>query len=126
MIQPLKRKFRLLVVDDEEGIRKYLKRLLEPEGYEVLLAATGEEAVQQFKEQPVDLALLDMHMPGVNGLDVLKLLKQMAPQLSVVMVTGNQDEGLALAAMKLGAFDYVTKPISKEQLFLTLQSKLLR
>jgi len=116
---------RILVVDDEEAVRNLMKRHLEGAGYEVVLAADGQAALEMFKKSSPHLVVLDLFMPGLSGLDVLLHLKRGHPHLPVVIVTSNQDEVVALSALKMGAFDYVMKPFDWDYLKMTIQAKLL-
>ncbi len=118
-------KKRILVVDDEAPVREVLRRFLEQNGYEAVTAESGEAALQRCRTEPVDLMLLDMNMPGLTGLDVLVQLQRIKPSLPVVMLTGNQNDVMAVSSLKLGAYDYVMKPPDFEYLKLTIQSKLI-
>jgi class 3 adenylate cyclase len=103
----------LLVVDDDEGNRDVLGRVLQSKGYRVLLAASGPEALEIVDSQPVDLVLLDIMMPGVSGLDVLKALRERHPRetLPVIMATAKDQAKDVVDALRMGANDYVTKPL---------------
>ncbi len=108
-------KARILVCDDEEIIRKAVRLILERD-YELVFAADGEEALQQFKAQPFDLVLLDIKMPGKNGLEVLQELMGTQPLPRVLMLTAYQSVELAQRATQSGALDYVTKPFERHAL----------
>ena len=102
----------ILVVDDELLIRETLFMLLSKQGYEVLLAANGEEAVDIIRDNyDIDLVLTDMLMPGIDGLELIKISKHYRPELLCVVITGHGDMDNAIAAMQAGAFNYVLKPI---------------
>ena len=127
-----RRKARILVVDDEENIRKSLKMILEYEGYSFLEAADGEEALDIIEETVgLDLVLLDIKLPGRDGLDVLAELKEKPYKPEVVMISGHGTIKTAVDATKLGAFDFLEKPLHRERVLLCIrnalnQSKLLR
>jgi DNA-binding response OmpR family regulator len=109
------RKPLLLVVDDDGGVREALHLILDEE-YAVVDAANGREAVAAVRSGPVNLVLLDILLPGVDGIEVLQELKGIAPEIPVIMVTAVKTIRTSVAAMKLGAVDYVTKPFQEEEL----------
>lgn len=127
-----RRKAKILVVDDEENIRKSLKMILEYEGYSFLEAADGEEALDIIEETVgLDLVLLDIKLPGRDGLEVLAELKEKPYRPEVVMISGHGTIKTAVDATKLGAFDFLEKPLHRERVLLCIrnalnQSKLLR
>lgn len=102
----------ILAVDDEQDIRTALQKLLEAEGYEVAVAASGREAIATAKARLPDLILLDIKMPGLDGMATFRRLKKIYPEVVVVILTGCGTIATAREAMKLGAFDYVTKPLN--------------
>ncbi len=106
----------ILIVDDQESIRHFIAKALTDEGYQVTTASEGREAVQKVEKEPPDLVLLDLRLPDMHGLDVLREIKSVYSELSVVIMTAFGDVESAVKAMKLGAFDYVNKPINLEQL----------
>ncbi len=108
----------ILVVDDEESICQSLKGILSDEGYEVLTAKSGEEALKMTEEEQPDLVLLDIWLPGIDGIDVLKAVKQEYPQIQVIMMSGHGTIETAVKATKLGAFDFIEKPLSLEKVVL--------
>ena len=116
---------RILVVDDEESIRRSLAGILSDEGFEVVLARDAEEALTCAEgAEPPDLVLLDIAMPGRDGLEVLEELRQRRPELPVVMMSGHGTIETAVRATRLGAFDFVEKPLSFDKLLLTMQHAL--
>jgi len=127
-----RRKAKILVVDDEENIRKSLKMILEYEGYSFLEAADGEEALDIIEETVgLDLVLLDIKLPGRDGLEVLTELKEKPYRPEVIMISGHGTIKTAVDATKLGAFDFLEKPLHRERVLLSIrnalnQSKLLR
>jgi len=107
----------ILLVDDEPGMLRYIRTLLEVDDYKVATASTGEEALQRVQAgvQP-DLVLLDLLMPGLDGLQTLEKLRQLKPNLKVVMLSCVGDTRKVVQAMRLGAYDYLTKPFQKVEL----------
>lgn len=106
---------RVLVVDDEEEIRKILSNILEKEGFEVITATDGEQAMQKICSDIPDAVLLDVRMPGLNGMEVLKKIKSIEENLPVVLVTAYTDIHQAVEAMKEGAFNYLAKPFDNNE-----------
>jgi DNA-binding NtrC family response regulator len=109
------KKATILVVDDENGIRESFKMILK-DGYHVLLAETGEEALELYKNNPVDLILLDILLPDINGIELLERLKGMDPNTEIIMVTGVKEIQTAVKAIKLGAYQYIIKPFAVEDI----------
>jgi DNA-binding NtrC family response regulator len=110
-----KRKRRVLIVDDEPGVRESLRMVLK-DAYEPVAVASGPEALATIAEQPVDVVLLDIVMPGMDGMQLLEELRSRDRQLPVIMLTATKTVKTAVGAMKLGAFDYVTKPFDVDEL----------
>ncbi|NCO68563.1 MAG: Fis family transcriptional regulator [Nitrospirae bacterium CG_4_10_14_0_8_um_filter_41_23] len=108
----------VLIVDDEEGIRESLSGILEDEGYEVLSSSSGEEALKALKEQSPDLILLDVWLPGIDGIKTLKEIKGLKPDLPVIMISGHGNIELAVKATRMGAYDFLEKPLSLERVLL--------
>ncbi len=106
----------VLVIDDEPGIRTVLTDILEDEGYTVLTAGDGFEGLGILKEQNVDLVILDIWLPNMGGIDVLKEIKHDYPELEVIIISGHANIDLAVKAVKLGAFDFLEKPLSLEKI----------
>ena len=104
----------ILVVDDEEFIRLTLKRIFDEENYNVILVSSGEEALKKVQEYEIDLALLDINLPGLNGIEVLKKLKAIQPDLLVIVATGYASVESAIESIKLGAYDYIKKPFKAD------------
>ena len=107
--------FTILVVDDEENIRTSMKGLLSEEGYNVLTAANGTEAIKLIEDDDIDIAFLDVVMPGMDGLQVLEYIHKLKPELCVVMITAYGNTEMVVQAMKLGAYDFIDKPFSKPE-----------
>lgn len=116
----------VLIIDDEEPIRNILSYALQKQGYVCELAKRGDEALQSILMKDFDIALLDIDMPGMSGLEVLSQLITHRPDISVVMVTAIQDTRIAVEAMKLGAYDYVIKPFNLDDLGLRVEKALER
>lgn len=113
----------VLIVDDEIGARESLKMILKND-YEVSLARNAEEAFSKIKEHSPDLILLDILLPDLDGLKVLERIKQNDPDMVVIMITATNTVNTAVEAMKLGAYDYVTKPFDIDQLRLIITRSL--
>lgn len=109
-------KIKVLIADDEDPLRMTLAAWLTDEGFEVAQAADGLEAIKKVQAEDFDIALLDIKMPGANGLEVLRYIKKNSMSTEVVMATGMSDVGMAVEAMKLGAREYLTKPVDMDQL----------
>ena len=114
----------ILVVDDEQSIRESLEGILQDEGYRCLFAENGEIALSLVKEESIDLVLLDIWMPGMDGLEALQLIKTQRPELTIIMMSGHGTIETAVKATKLGAFDFIEKPVSLEKLLLSIQNGL--
>lgn len=117
-------KHTILIVDDEENIRYSLRGGLEDEGHAVLLAGSGEEALQIVEKQDVDLVLLDIWMPGKDGLEVLEELKNNGSTLPVIIMTGHGSIDTAIRATRLGALDFVEKPLDLNKIIITINNTL--
>ena len=115
------KKITILVVDDELSIRASLRGWLKLDGYQVETAADGPTALDMIQEKHFDIMLLDVKMPKMNGITVLKKLKERDPETAVVMMTAHGAIQDAVAAMKLGAYDYLLKPFELEELSLTME-----
>lgn len=114
----------LLVIDDERAIRNTLKDILEYEKYEITLAEDGEQAIALCKENTFDLALCDIKMPKVDGMEVLTELVANHPEITVVMISGHGDIETAVEALKRGAYDFISKPIDLNRLLVTVKNGL--
>ena len=106
----------VLVIDDDESLRRVVEYNLHEDGYRVLTALDGTSGFRAFQAEPVDLVLSDVRMPEMDGLELLTRIKAMQPDLPVIMLTAHGTINSAVEAMKLGAFDYLTKPFNREQL----------
>jgi signal transduction histidine kinase len=117
---------RILVIDDELGIREGCRRVLEPEGYTVETATTGQEGLRRLKEQAFDLVLLDVVMPDVRGVELLGPIYEQDPDIVCVIITGYATVELAVQAIKAGAYDFLSKPFSSDVLLMTVRQGLER
>lgn len=115
---------RIMVVDDEDSIRTTLAGVLRDEGFDVVLASTGQEALKGLAIHPPDLILLDIWMPDIDGIEMLKEIKGKCPDIQVIMISGHGNIETAVKATKLGATDYIEKPLSLEGLLLTVRRTL--
>ena len=117
---------RILVVDDELSMRELLEFMLEKEGYTVIIAANGKEALAKIKKEPYDLLLCDIRLGDMTGLEVLKASKKAKPHVTVIMISAFATTETAVEAMNQGAFDYVPKPFENEELLQTIANALER
>ncbi len=114
-------KFSLALIDDEPSIREGITVALSPE-YDVRTYGTAEEALEAIRSSPPDLILLDIGLPGMNGIEALARIKELQPEALVIMITAYEDVATVVSAMKLGAYDYVLKPIVMDGLRLTIRN----
>jgi two-component system response regulator PilR (NtrC family) len=112
------------IVDDESIIHEVLSQLLTSEGYEVELSSSGEEALEKHSSQAYDLILLDLLMPGLDGIEVLKGIRKIDPQAVIIIITAYASVESAITAMKMGAYDYIQKPFKHDELLLTIKRAL--
>jgi DNA-binding NtrC family response regulator len=115
-MKPSQGKIRLLLVDDEEGYLEVLVKRLSKRGVEVTPAQSGSEAIQALRHSDFDVAVVDLKMEDMDGIEVLKVFKKMAPELEVIILTGHGSEQAAREGIALGAFDYLTKPCELQTL----------
>lgn len=109
-------KGKILVVDDEDIVRTSCNRALTPEGYEVKMARNGSDGIRMIGEEKFDIVLTDLKMPDMDGIEVLKRIKQEWPEIEVIIITGYQTVDTAVKAIKLGAYDYIEKPFTPDAL----------
>jgi DNA-binding response OmpR family regulator len=107
---------RILVVDDEPSVREVVSEYLTGQGYGVETAGDGQEALAVVRRAAPDLVLLDVRMPGIDGIETLRRIRALSDDVAVIMVTANEDVSLARETLKLGALDYVSKPFDFEHL----------
>jgi len=115
---------RVLVVDDDPQARELLHEFLTAKAYDVLEAATGNEGLRRLREDRPHLVLLDINLPDISGLEVLRQAKAIDPAVGVIMVTGMHEEAVGRQAMRDGAFDYITKPLDLHYLEKSLWYKI--
>jgi DNA-binding NtrC family response regulator len=114
------RQIKVLLVDDEEGYVNVLAKRMTKRQVEVSIALSGSEAIQTLRKKDFDVAVVDLKMEDIDGIEVLKIFKKMDPELPVVMLTGHGSEKAARDGLALGAFDYLTKPCELEDLLSTI------
>ena len=119
----MRRNASILVIDDEEIMREILETLLVREGYTVRLASDGAEGLDLARSLPFDAVIVDMMMPGMDGLQVLDELRKHDEELPVIMITAFASMENAIAAMKKGAFDYITKPFKNDEVLVVLAQR---
>lgn len=112
---------RILVVDDEMIVCESCKRILEEEGYEAETALSGKEAFERMKANPFDIVITDLKMPGIDGMEVLKTFRKEYPDSIIIMITGFSTVETAVEAMKLGAFDYIPKPFTPDEVAIVVK-----
>ena len=115
---------RILVVDDELPVRELLQRILSESGYEVRQARSGAEALGLFDEEPYHLVITDLSMPGMDGMAVLRAIKEREPSVPVLLITAYATIDTAVEAIKAGAYDYITKPFDPDDLTITIKNAL--
>ncbi len=115
---------KILVIDDEQSMRDFLAIMLKKEDHEVVTAGNGADALKAIHAEIFDLVITDVKMPGVGGIDVLKTIKEISPETVVIMITAFATAETAVEAMKLGAYDYITKPFKIDEIKLIIQKAL--
>src|SRR6201993_2052547 len=120
----------ILIVDDEPGIRQSLKGVLEDEGYKASVAESGEACIDSLRKRPFDVVLLDVWLPGMDGLETLEKVREIENAPEVIMISGHGTIETAVRATKLGAYDFLEKPLSIEKTLIVvknaIQAKKLR
>src|SRR5512143_73223 len=121
---------RILIVDDEQSMRELLSIMLRKEGFDVVAAANGESAIKAIQSDIYDLVITDIRMPQIDGIELLRTVKEVSPETVVIVITAFATTETAVDAMKLGAYDYITKPFKNEEIKLivhkALEKRLLR
>ncbi len=115
-------KGKILVVDDEKSMREVLEIFLAEEGYDIVAANGGEKAIEMMKKDVFNLVITDLKMPGITGFDLLKIIKEVSPRTTVVIMTAFGTTESAVEAMKLGAFDYIQKPFKMDDIRLVVKN----
>ncbi len=118
--------YSILITDDDSGSREVLREIVEPAGYRTLMAASGEEAVDIVRENDVHLALLDVHMPRLTGLETVELVHQIKSCLPCILVTANASEDVMRQAFTVRAYSVIPKPVSKSVLLYTVVRALMK
>lgn len=119
-------KYRILVVDDEKELRDRVKRELEKEGYQTTVADTGEECIDYFKKNRVDVVIADIRMPGMGGLEVLERCREITTDFVSIIITGHGNHETAKKSLKLNVYDYLKKPLSLEELITSVKKGIER
>jgi len=114
-------KMRVLLVDDEEELVTTLVERLEIRGHTAVGVLTGQEAIARVKDQVFDVAVLDLKMPGEDGVEIMKLLKRICPGLPIILLTGHMSEGASERGIQAGADDYIIKPVNIEDLVVKMR-----
>jgi len=120
----MNKNYHILVVDDEPGMREFLEIMLTKEGYGVSIARNGEEAIEKLRKESFDLAIVDIQMPGINGIEVLRNVQEKNYDTTIIMITAFASHESAIEAMKLGAYDYITKPFKIDEIKLVIKKSL--
>ena len=120
------RPYSILITDDDEGCRESLRAIVEPEGYRTLLASSGEEALDIVREERVHLALLDVQMPTLTGLETLQLVREINAVLPCILVTADATDVLMREAFRMRAYSVIPKPVSKNVVLYTVVRTLVR
>jgi CheY-like chemotaxis protein len=118
--------YSILITDDDSGCREALRSIVEPEGYRTVEASSGEEALDIIRDEPVDLALLDMYMTKLTGLETLQLVRQINNLLPCILVTADATEELMREALRARAYSVIAKPVSKNVVLYTVVRALIR
>src|SRR6516162_4646114 len=120
------RPYSILITDDDRGCREALRDIMEPQGYRTWLASCGEEALDIARDEPIHLALLDMQMPTLTGLETLRLLRQIRAMLPCILVTADATASLMRQAIQESAYSVIQKPVSKNVVMYTVVRCLVR
>jgi DNA-binding NtrC family response regulator len=126
MAYPEARPYSILITDDDRGCREALRDIVQPAGYRAVLASCGEEALEIAHEETIHLALLDMHMPTLTGLETLRLLHQVRAMLPCILVTADASAALLRQAFQAQAYSVIHKPVSKGVVMYTVVRALTR
>lgn len=124
MMTDLEKETSILIADDDLRVRNTLDKLFKDEGFETAAAASGSEALLMFEEKKFDVVLVDLNMPGISGLEVLVRIKRFNPYVIIILITGHATVDSAVKALKEGAYDYIVKPASPEQILVAVKKAL--
>ena len=117
-------KGKILIVDDEKGILDTLSGILEDEGYDVFLIEDAETALEILEKEEIDLIFLDVWLPKMSGIEAIKIIKEKDSDIPIIMISGHGNVEIAVEAIKLGAYDFLEKPLSMERVILTTERAL--
>ncbi|MFQ5780206.1 MAG: sigma-54-dependent transcriptional regulator [Nitrospiria bacterium] len=123
---PIENPYKILVVDDESGPRDLLESALLEKGFQVKTAKSGDQACQFIDEEPFDLVLTDLKMPGLSGNELLKRIRQLSPETLIILITGYASLQSAIEAIRGGAYDYLTKPFQVDELYVVVNNAVER
>jgi two-component system, response regulator PdtaR len=126
MVQTRQNPYSILITDDDRGCREALQSIVEPEGFRALLASSGEEAIDIVQHESVHVALFDMNMPTLSGLETLEVVRQFNALLPCILVTADVSEWLMRQALRAKAYSVIAKPISKHVVLYTVVRALVR
>ena len=115
---------KILVVDDLKDMRVLLANILKEEGYKITVADGGLSAVELFRKKLSDAVVMDIKMPGMDGIEAMKRMKKIAPTVPIILMTAHGDINSAVHAVKLGAYDYISKPFDNKKIIITLNNAL--
>lgn len=118
-------KKRILVIDDDQAVCNMLEKFLSRKRYQAITALSGEEGIKKVEEERPHIVLLDIKMPGIDGIETLKRIREIDKEVGIVMITAVKDDEVGKKCIELGAYDYITKPLSLEYLENVLIVKLL-
>jgi CheY-like chemotaxis protein len=113
LLMPFAQTYSILITDDDPAAREALREIVAPQGYRTLMAESGEEALDLVRDHEVHLALMDMHLPRLSGLETLALVRQIKGRIPAILITADQDENLMRRALSEHAFCVLAKPVSK-------------
>ena len=120
----MRKENRILVIEDDKRLREVLKKILERKGFPVEIVGGGSDGITKIKQSFFDIALVDLKMPGIDGMEVLKAIKKISPEIYVIIMTAFGTIDSAVEAMKNGAFDYITKPFRTEEILIVIKRAL--
>lgn len=120
------KEYSILITDDDRGAREALRDIVQSEGYQTVLASSGEEAIDIVQEEAIHLALFDLHMPRLTGLETIELVHQFNPPLPCILVTGDANEGVIRQAFQVRAYSVIPKPVSKNIVLTIVMRTLIR
>ncbi|MCS6849861.1 MAG: response regulator [Gemmataceae bacterium] len=118
--------YSILITDDDVSCRESLREIIEADGFRALTAASGEEAIEIVRDAPVHLALLDLHMPTLSGLETMQIVRQYNAMMPCIIITADTSEGVVRQAFRARAYSVIPKPVSKQVLLYTVLRALLR